>query len=48
MIGRKMLESQLRRIGVFVAEETISTHPNLNENFKICEYYESMPSAFIS
>lgn len=35
MIGRKMLESQLRRIGVFVAEETISTHPNLNENFKI-------------
>ncbi|KAL5181200.1 Phosphoinositide phosphatase SAC7 [Glycine soja] len=35
MIGRNMLECQLRRLGVFGAEETISTHPNLDENFKI-------------
>ncbi|XP_052191197.1 phosphoinositide phosphatase SAC7-like [Diospyros lotus] len=35
MIGRKMLEFQLRRIGVFDAEESISTHPNFDENFKI-------------
>lgn len=35
MIGRKMLEFQLRRLGVFDAEETISTHPNLDDSFKI-------------
>ncbi|XP_028776710.1 phosphoinositide phosphatase SAC6 [Neltuma alba] len=35
MIGRNMLEFQLRRLGVFEAEETISSHPNLDENFKI-------------
>ncbi|XP_019175528.1 PREDICTED: phosphoinositide phosphatase SAC7-like isoform X1 [Ipomoea nil] len=35
MIGQKMLELQLRRLGVFNAEETISKHPNLDENFKI-------------
>ncbi|KAK6258101.1 hypothetical protein SCA6_012575 [Theobroma cacao] len=35
MIGRKMLELQLRRIGVFAAEETISSHANLDESFKI-------------
>ncbi|OIW11088.1 hypothetical protein TanjilG_22895 [Lupinus angustifolius] len=35
MIGRSMLEYQLRRLGVFGAEETISSHPNLDENFKI-------------
>ncbi|XVE87533.1 hypothetical protein DITRI_Ditri18aG0125400 [Diplodiscus trichospermus] len=35
MIGRKMLELQLRRIGVFAAEETISSHPNLDESFKL-------------
>ncbi|CAI9753324.1 unnamed protein product [Fraxinus pennsylvanica] len=35
MIGRKMLEFQLRRLGVFDAEETISTHPNFDESFKI-------------
>ncbi|XP_047314895.1 phosphoinositide phosphatase SAC7-like [Impatiens glandulifera] len=34
MIGRKMLEFQLRRIGVFDAEETIATHPNFDGNFK--------------
>ncbi|PSS00390.1 Phosphoinositide phosphatase [Actinidia chinensis var. chinensis] len=34
MIGRKMLEFQLRRIGVFDAEESISSHPNFDENFK--------------
>ncbi|WZZ17166.1 hypothetical protein YC2023_110255 [Brassica napus] len=35
MIGRKMLELQLRRIGVFGAEETISSHPNFDERYKI-------------
>ncbi|CAK9320819.1 unnamed protein product [Citrullus colocynthis] len=35
MIARKMLESQLRRLGIFGAEETISSHPNLDESFKI-------------
>ncbi|CAI0461949.1 unnamed protein product [Linum tenue] len=35
MIGRKMLELQLRRIGVFAAEETISSHPNFDDVFKI-------------
>nr|XP_043633432.1 phosphoinositide phosphatase SAC6-like [Erigeron canadensis] len=35
MIGRKMLEIQLRRFGIFDAEETISTHPNFDDCFKI-------------
>lgn len=35
MIGRRVLEWQLRRIGVFGAEETIEAHPNFDENFKI-------------
>ncbi|KAL9270933.1 Phosphoinositide phosphatase SAC6-like protein [Drosera capensis] len=35
MIGRKMLEHQLRKISVFDAKETISSHPNFDENFKI-------------
>ncbi|XP_010547401.1 PREDICTED: phosphoinositide phosphatase SAC6-like [Tarenaya hassleriana] len=35
MIGRKMLEFQLKRIGVFGAEETISSHPNFDECYKI-------------
>ncbi|PRQ47224.1 putative phosphatidylinositol-3,4-bisphosphate 4-phosphatase [Rosa chinensis] len=35
MIGRNMLECQLRRLGIFAAEETISSHPNLDECFKI-------------
>ncbi|CAG7865215.1 unnamed protein product [Brassica rapa] len=35
MIGRKMLELQLRRIGVFGAEETIRSHPNFDERYKI-------------
>ncbi|OIT06518.1 PREDICTED: phosphoinositide phosphatase SAC6-like [Nicotiana attenuata] len=35
MLARKMLEFQLRRLGVFDAEEAISTHPNLDESFKI-------------
>ena len=33
-----MLESQLRRLGVFGAEETISSHPNFDESFKFCAY----------
>ncbi|XP_022926591.1 phosphoinositide phosphatase SAC7-like [Cucurbita moschata] len=35
MIARKILESQLRRLGIFAAEETISSHPNLDDSFKI-------------
>ncbi|KAH9662387.1 phosphoinositide phosphatase SAC6 [Citrus sinensis] len=35
MIGRNMLEVQLRRIGIFGAEETINSHLNFDENFKI-------------
>ncbi|KAH0942444.1 hypothetical protein HID58_002081 [Brassica napus] len=35
MIGRKMLELQLKRIGVFGAEETISSHLNFDERYKI-------------
>lgn len=38
MIGRNMLEYQLRRTGIFGAEETICSHPNLDEKFKICTY----------
>nr|DAD25082.1 TPA_asm: hypothetical protein HUJ06_026546 [Nelumbo nucifera] len=35
MIGRKMLESQLQKMGVFSAGETISSHPNFDESFKV-------------
>ncbi|XP_051117496.1 phosphoinositide phosphatase SAC6 [Andrographis paniculata] len=35
MIARKMLEFQLQRLGVFDAEETISSHPNFDDNYKI-------------
>ncbi|KAH0719166.1 hypothetical protein KY285_015197 [Solanum tuberosum] len=35
MLGRRMLEFQLRRLGIFDAEETIGTHSNLDESFKI-------------
>ncbi|XP_050241554.1 phosphoinositide phosphatase SAC7-like [Quercus robur] len=35
MIGRKMLEFQLRRLGVFGAEETISSHPKFDDSFKV-------------
>lgn len=38
MIGRKMLELQLKRIGVFGAEETISSHLNFDERYKICQF----------
>ncbi|KAI3712783.1 hypothetical protein L1987_71348 [Smallanthus sonchifolius] len=35
MIGRKMMELQLQRLSIFDAEETISTHPNFDDCFKI-------------
>ncbi|XP_076921799.1 phosphoinositide phosphatase SAC7-like [Bidens hawaiensis] len=35
MIGRKMLELQLRRLGVFDADHTISSHPSFDDCFKI-------------
>ncbi|CAA0809373.1 Phosphoinositide phosphatase SAC7 [Striga hermonthica] len=34
MIARKMLESQLRRLGVFNTDETIRRHPKLDQSFK--------------
>lgn len=34
-----MLEYQLRRLGVFGAEETISSHPKFDDSFKVCEYF---------
>jgi hypothetical protein len=39
MIGGKILESQLQRIGVLSAGDTISKHPAFDTNYKICEYY---------
>ncbi|AQK71713.1 Phosphoinositide phosphatase SAC6 [Zea mays] len=35
MIGRKILESQLQRIGVLGAGDTISKHPTFDTNYKI-------------
>ncbi|XP_042041995.1 phosphoinositide phosphatase SAC6-like [Salvia splendens] len=35
MIARKMLEFQLRRLGIFEAEEMINLHPNFDGSFKI-------------
>ncbi|PHU26841.1 Phosphoinositide phosphatase SAC7 [Capsicum chinense] len=35
MLGRKMLEFQLRRLGAFDAGESISSYPNLDESFKL-------------
>ncbi|KAJ0646852.1 putative phosphatidylinositol-3,4-bisphosphate 4-phosphatase [Helianthus annuus] len=36
MIGRKMMEYQLQRLGIFDAEETINTYPSFDDCFKIC------------
>ncbi|KAF6157805.1 hypothetical protein GIB67_038273 [Kingdonia uniflora] len=35
MVGRKILETQLHHIGVFAADETISTHRHFDEKYKI-------------
>uniref|UniRef100_A0A1D1YL97 Phosphatidylinositide phosphatase SAC1-B n=1 Tax=Anthurium amnicola TaxID=1678845 RepID=A0A1D1YL97_9ARAE len=35
MIGRKMLESQLYRLGIFCAGETIGSYPNFDASFKV-------------
>ncbi|XP_042378318.1 phosphoinositide phosphatase SAC7-like [Zingiber officinale] len=35
MIGRKMLESQLKRIGLFGPDEAITAHPYFDANYKI-------------
>ncbi|GKF90437.1 phosphoinositide phosphatase SAC6-like protein [Tanacetum coccineum] len=35
MIGRKMLELQLQRLGVFDADQTISSHSSFDDCFKI-------------
>lgn len=39
MIGRKLLESQLQRVGVFGPNETISDHPDFDANYKVRKYY---------
>lgn len=46
MIGRRMLEFQLRRLGIFNAEESISSYPNFDESYKICEYFLELPILF--
>lgn len=38
MIGRKMLELQLRRLGIFDAGETISSHKHFDDCFKVCKF----------
>lgn len=45
MIGRNMLECQLRRLGAFGSDETISSHPDFDEKFKIseCLYIQLFP-----
>ncbi|XP_050101870.1 phosphoinositide phosphatase SAC7-like isoform X4 [Malus sylvestris] len=51
MIARNMLECQLRRLGIFAAEETIKSHPKLDECFRVCEYSLFsflLPSLFLS
>ncbi|KAK6922504.1 SAC domain [Dillenia turbinata] len=48
MIARRMMETQLRRLGIFGPEETISVHPNLDEHFKICEYLQFQCSASLA
>ncbi|XP_025827070.1 phosphoinositide phosphatase SAC7-like isoform X7 [Panicum hallii] len=35
MIGRKLLESQLQRIGVFGANDTVSNFPDFDANYKV-------------
>ncbi|OEL27740.1 Phosphoinositide phosphatase SAC7 [Dichanthelium oligosanthes] len=35
MVGRKLLESQLQRIGVFGANDTVSNFPDFDANYKV-------------
>ncbi|TVU25729.1 hypothetical protein EJB05_28234 [Eragrostis curvula] len=35
MVGRKLLESQLQRVGVFGPNETISNYPDFDANYKV-------------
>ncbi|PON50008.1 hypothetical protein PanWU01x14_226450 [Parasponia andersonii] len=37
MVGQNMLECQLRKLGVYGADKTSSSHPNVDESFKFCE-----------
>lgn len=38
MVGRKLLESQLQRIGVFGANDTVSNFLDFDANYKVCKY----------
>lgn len=35
MIGRKMLEIQLKRLGIFVADDNITAYPHFDSSFKV-------------
>jgi len=37
MIGRKIMESQLKKIGAFNANDSISAYPHFDRSFKICK-----------
>jgi hypothetical protein len=39
MVGRKILESQLQRLGVLGANDTISNYPAFDADYKVCKYY---------
>jgi hypothetical protein len=39
MIGGKILESQLQKIGVLGVNDAIRNHPAFDTNYKICKYY---------
>jgi hypothetical protein len=39
MVGRKILESQLQRLGVLCANDTISNYPAFDADYKVCKYY---------
>lgn len=38
MIARKALESQLKQIGIFGSDDSISAYPYFDASYKICEY----------
>lgn len=39
MIGGKILENQLQRIGVLGVNDTISNHPAFDAKYKVCELF---------
>jgi hypothetical protein len=45
LLGRKALEMQLQRIGVFEASECIQPQDQLDEKFKLCEFCTDLVGA---